>query len=158
MSLPYALSRTVIVPCAMALSAACTYGTGAEEDYAKSFPVSGRADVHIFVSNAAVQVMTSDDPNVDFHVHYEIDGSDPGPPFVTRQDGNLIELKENDGSHDWWNWDTDRVQGTRVEVNGKVKGTIPAKPTADAILATWIGPNPGPGEDFKQAVLGANKP
>jgi hypothetical protein len=49
-------------------------------------------------------------------------------------------------------------QGTRVEVNGKVKGTIPAKPTADAILATWIGPNPGPGEDFKQAVLGANKP
>ena len=116
MSLPYALSRTVIVPCAMALSAACTYGTGAEEDYAKSFPVSGRADVHIFVSNAAVQVMTSDDPNVDFHVHYEIDGSDPGPPFVTRQDGNLIELKENDGSHDWWNWDTDRVHGTRVEV------------------------------------------
>lgn len=46
-------------------------------------------------------------------------------------------------------------QGTRVEVNGKAKGTIPGKATADAILATWIGPHPGPGEDFKQAVLGA---
>jgi hypothetical protein len=45
-------------------------------------------------------------------------------------------------------------QGTRVEVNGKVKGTIAGKPVADAILATWIGPHPGPGEDFKQAVLG----
>jgi hypothetical protein len=49
-------------------------------------------------------------------------------------------------------------QGSRVEVNGKAKGTIPGKPTADAILATWIGPRPAPGEDFKQAVLGAGVP
>ena len=47
------------------------------------------------------------------------------------------------------------VDPHRVEVNGKAKGTIPGKATADAILATWIGPYPGPGEDFKQAVLGA---
>jgi hypothetical protein len=45
-------------------------------------------------------------------------------------------------------------QGTRVEIAGKVKGTIPGKPTADAILSTWIGPDPGPGKDFKKAVLG----
>jgi hypothetical protein len=44
--------------------------------------------------------------------------------------------------------------GTTVEVNGKAKGTLPGKATADAILATWIGPKPGPGEDFKHAVLG----
>ena len=43
---------------------------------------------------------------------------------------------------------------TTVEVNGKVKGTLPGKAVADAILATWIGPKPGPGEDFKKAVLG----
>jgi Chalcone isomerase-like len=46
-------------------------------------------------------------------------------------------------------------QGTQVEVNGKAKGTLPGKPTADAVLATWIGPHPGPGEDFKKGVLGA---
>ena len=45
-------------------------------------------------------------------------------------------------------------QGTVVEVNGKPKGTLPGKATADAILATWIGPKPGPGEDFKKGVLG----
>ena len=45
-------------------------------------------------------------------------------------------------------------EGTTVEVNGKAKGTLPGKATADAILATWIGPDPGPGEDFKKAVLG----
>jgi len=44
--------------------------------------------------------------------------------------------------------------GTTVEVNGKSKGTLPGKPTSDAILGTWIGPDPGPGTDFKKAVLG----
>lgn len=44
--------------------------------------------------------------------------------------------------------------GTSVTINGKAKGTLPGKATADAILATWIGPNPGPGEDFKKALLG----
>jgi hypothetical protein len=45
-------------------------------------------------------------------------------------------------------------EGTQVEVNGKVKGTLPGKATADAILSTWIGPHPDPGEDFKKALLG----
>ena len=44
--------------------------------------------------------------------------------------------------------------GTQVEVGGKAKGTLPGKATADAILATWVGPEPGPGDDFKKAVLG----
>ena len=45
-------------------------------------------------------------------------------------------------------------QGTAVEVNGKAKGTLPGKPTADAVLSTWIGPKPDPGADFKKGVLG----
>lgn len=44
--------------------------------------------------------------------------------------------------------------GTTVEVAGKAKGTLPGKAVNDAILATWIGPKPGPGGDFKKAVLG----
>src|SRR5882724_8090626 len=44
--------------------------------------------------------------------------------------------------------------GTMVEVNGKMKGTLPGKPTADAIVSTWIGPKPAMGDDFKNAVLG----
>lgn len=47
-------------------------------------------------------------------------------------------------------------EGTRVEVGGKVKGTLPGKAVADAILGTWIGPDPAPGEDFKKSVLGAS--
>jgi hypothetical protein len=44
--------------------------------------------------------------------------------------------------------------GTTVEVNGHNKGTLPGKAVADAILNTWIGPKPGPGDDFKHAILG----
>ncbi|HEX6101118.1 MAG TPA: chalcone isomerase family protein [Thermoanaerobaculia bacterium] len=44
--------------------------------------------------------------------------------------------------------------GTTVEVNGKNKGTLGGKAVSDAILNTWIGPKPGPGADFKKAVLG----
>jgi Chalcone isomerase-like len=44
--------------------------------------------------------------------------------------------------------------GTIVEVNGKVKGTIAGRATADAIVSTWIGPKPAMGDDFKNAVLG----
>lgn len=44
--------------------------------------------------------------------------------------------------------------GTTVEVAGKTKGTLPGKAVNDAILSTWIGAKPGPGGDFKKAVLG----
>ncbi len=44
--------------------------------------------------------------------------------------------------------------GTEVAVAGKIKGTIEGKGFSDAILATWIGPNPGPGKKFKRALLG----
>ena len=40
------------------------------------------------------------------------------------------------------------------EVNGKNKGTLPGKAVNDAILSTWIGAKPGPGNDFKKAILG----
>lgn len=46
-------------------------------------------------------------------------------------------------------------RGTRVEVNGTLKGTLPGKATADAILSVWIGPDPGPDSgQFKSGLLG----
>ena len=44
--------------------------------------------------------------------------------------------------------------GTTVDVNGKTKGPLAGKATADALLSTWIGPKPGPGGTFKKSVLG----
>ncbi|MEO8277650.1 MAG: chalcone isomerase family protein [Thermoanaerobaculia bacterium] len=43
--------------------------------------------------------------------------------------------------------------GTAVEIGGKAGPVFPGKPFADALLGCWIGPKPGPGEDFKRALL-----
>jgi len=45
-------------------------------------------------------------------------------------------------------------KGTTIKVKGNEKGTIEGKEFADAIFACWIGPEPGPGEGFKKALLG----
>ncbi len=45
-------------------------------------------------------------------------------------------------------------KGTEVSVKGKVKGTVEGKAFADALFACWIGPEPGPGEGFKEDLLG----
>ena len=44
-------------------------------------------------------------------------------------------------------------RGTRVDVRGQSKGTLEGKPFADALFASWIGPKPGPGEEFKKGLL-----
>jgi hypothetical protein len=49
------------------------------------------------------------------------------------------------------------AQGTSIEVNGAAKGTLEGKEFADALFRSWIGPKPGPGEDFKKKLLGQKK-
>lgn len=44
--------------------------------------------------------------------------------------------------------------GTEVAIGGETRGTIAGKAFADALLASWIGPAPGPGEGFKKDLLG----
>jgi|CXWL01.1.fsa_nt_gi hypothetical protein len=45
-------------------------------------------------------------------------------------------------------------KGTDVMVKGASKATFAGKEFADALWASWIGPKPGPGEAFKQSLLG----
>jgi chalcone isomerase-like protein len=45
-------------------------------------------------------------------------------------------------------------QGTTIEVNGAAKGTLEGKEFADALFRSWLGPKPGPGDDFKKKLLG----
>jgi hypothetical protein len=44
--------------------------------------------------------------------------------------------------------------GTTVGVRGADRGTIEGKAFADALFRCWIGPKPGPGQDFKKNLLG----
>lgn len=58
------------------------------------------------------------------------------------QDGTEVSLTYTPGG------------GTSVDIGDKHKGVLPGKEFADALLGCWIGPKPGPGEDFKKGVLG----
>lgn len=44
--------------------------------------------------------------------------------------------------------------GTQVGINGQTKDTMGAKPFADALFACWIGAHPGPGEEFRDSLMG----
>jgi hypothetical protein len=45
-------------------------------------------------------------------------------------------------------------QGTTVTVKGDIKGVVEGPDFARALFACWVGPNPGPGEEFKRDLLG----
>lgn len=47
-------------------------------------------------------------------------------------------------------------EGTTVSVAGNEKGKIGDKAFSDAMLKTWIGPKPGPGDGFKKNLLSAS--
>ena len=44
-------------------------------------------------------------------------------------------------------------EGTAVQVGDETEGTIEGKAFADALFASWIGPEPGPGEGFKKDLM-----
>lgn len=48
-------------------------------------------------------------------------------------------------------------QGTRITINGVVKGVIPGRDYFRAMLAIWVGENPV-GHAFKDEILGASMP
>ncbi len=47
--------------------------------------------------------------------------------------------------------------GVEVAINDKAKGTLGGKPFADALFACWIGAKPGPGEAFREGLMGNAK-
>lgn len=62
----------------------------------------------------------------------------------------MVDIKEGQSM----GFTYDPVTGTDIMVAGKTMGGIPGKDFADAVLATWIGPKPGPGKTFKKELLG----
>ena len=50
------------------------------------------------------------------------------------------------------------ASGVEVAINDKAKGTpFGGKPFADALFACWIGAKPGPGEAFREGLMGNAK-
>ena len=74
---------------------------------------------------------------------------------LTAQFGTLCGYMEGVDEREQMTFTYVPGKGTTVEVKGAVKGTIPGKAFADAMLRTWIGTKPGPGVGFRRSVLGS---
>ena len=82
------------------------------------------------------------------------DNIDPVTPELTAKFEQLAAMMDDIKDGEAMSFAYAPGTGTTVMVRGMNKGTIPGKDFADAILATWIGPKPGPGKNFKKALLG----
>jgi len=82
------------------------------------------------------------------------DNVDPVTPELKAKFDQLASMMADIKDGQAMGFTYDPAKGTTIMVNNAVKGVIPGKDFADAILATWIGPKPGPGKSFKKALLG----
>jgi Chalcone isomerase-like len=79
----------------------------------------------------------------------------PNPtPALKEQFNTLCRLMEKVHDGDQFAFTYLPGIGTNVTVKGQSKGIIPGKQFADALFKSWIGPHPGPGQDFKRKLLG----
>jgi DUF4097 and DUF4098 domain-containing protein YvlB len=68
------------------------------QEYARSYPVSGRASVRVRADNAGVHIITSDTPKVEFDVRYD---EDAAPNIDSHQAGNVTEISVF-AQRRWW--------------------------------------------------------
>lgn len=76
-----------------AFLAATLLATAAQaEDFAKAFPVTGRANVRVDTNDGSVRVTSSDGKQVEFHVEYQGYEIGRNLRIDTRQTGDTVEL------------------------------------------------------------------
>jgi DUF4097 and DUF4098 domain-containing protein YvlB len=110
------------ISCAIVLVAAFASSANAEE-YAKTYTISGRADVHVRADNGGVRILSSDGSKVEFDVKYEKSDwgseSNAGPHIESQQNGNRVELTALVGEHGslgWWGWSNNRRLSIEVHM------------------------------------------
>lgn len=136
-----AVAVNFMMLCAMFVVSGCSAETTVQE-YAKSFPTSGRAQVHVHASNAQIHVITSNEDRVDFHVRYELrDGSNVTNPFTAHQDGTLVELTSDEHSHDWWSWNDWSVIRAQIAVRMPKNGDLQLETSNGEINVSSVNGN-----------------
>ena len=120
-------------------------------------------------SSDAEALLAADEPwRVVLHFLRDVDGEDICEAWMDGLDANTPDASEDlrrrfDILCDWMPDVAEGQElefvympgaGTTVTASGAVQGTMQGLDFAHALMACWIGPKPGPGEDFKNGVLG----
>jgi hypothetical protein len=93
--------------CAVLACTACDGGGGVlGDEYVQTYPLSGRASVHVHAQWGAVHIVTNDGNKVEFDVKYDREQWASALPIESRQDGNDVTLTARVDEHSWWGWGT----------------------------------------------------
>jgi hypothetical protein len=117
------------------------------DEYARTFPVTQRADVHVDTNDGSVRVVTSDVEQVEFHVVYSGLKLDKTLHIETHQTGGRIDLVARTVGGMVWSW------GMSLKLNIEVRMPKDADLQVDtgdgsvdaALLAGTIGLHTGDG-------------
>jgi Putative adhesin len=85
------------------------------EEWTKSYPISGRAQVRVDTNDGAVQVLTGDSRQVDLRVTYDGYEINRNLHIDSHQDGDSVQIHARVSGHWGFSWGNSR-RGIRIEV------------------------------------------
>jgi len=101
---PYRTAARLAIACAALLAIAAATPRARAEDYAKSFDISGRANVRVNTNDGSVRVSTGESKKVEFHVDYQGYDLNKNLHIDARQDGDKVELTARITGHWGFSW------------------------------------------------------
>jgi hypothetical protein len=104
------------IACAALIAAAFLAPAARAEEWTKSYPVSGRAQVRVNTNDGAVQIYTGDAKQVDFRVLYEGFEINKTLHIDSRQDGDSVQINARVSSHWGFSWGG-KGHNVRIEVH-----------------------------------------
>jgi DUF4097 and DUF4098 domain-containing protein YvlB len=107
---------------------------------AKTFPISGRARVHVETDDAAVRLSTGDIKQVEVRVEYSGYKLDKDLRVNTSQNGDAVEVSVKTGSGKLWNWGV-RHTSVRVEIHMPKDADLAARSGDGSVEADSINGN-----------------
>ena len=102
--------------CATLLAAAILTPCARAEEWAKSYSVSGRAQVRVDTNDGSVRIATGDSKQVEFRVIYEGYELNKNLHIDSRQDGDSVQLNARVTGHWGFSWGRGH-RGPRIEVH-----------------------------------------
>jgi Putative adhesin len=109
------IARTVLVSTTL-LAAAAIAPLAHAEEWTKSYPVSGRAQVRVETNDGAVKIYTGDSKQVEFRVLYDGYELNKNLHVDSRQNGDSVEINARVSGHWGFSWGG-HGRNVRIEVH-----------------------------------------
>jgi hypothetical protein len=125
--------------CLVLLSTAALASTAHAGDYAKSYSVSNRANVHVETNDGSVSITTGDTKQVEFHVEYQGYELNKNLTIESHQQGDEIELSAR--IPNMWHFSLGTIRRMHVEIRMPKDGDLTVKTGDGSIKAGGLSGN-----------------